>query len=97
MTSPDPGYATCEETHAKLLIYPDSLSISEVSDILKIKFTSAQKKGEEIVNSRGRTRIAKKSLWILSSEGHVNSRDLRHHLSWLIGRLELNQIGLMRL
>lgn len=97
MTSPDPGYATCEETHAKLLIYPDSLSVAEVSNILKLEFTGAQKKGEEIVNSRRRTRVAKKSLWILSSEGHVNSRDLRHHLSWLIGRLELNQIGLMRL
>ena len=41
ITSSDPGYANCEETHAKLLIYPYSLNVSEVSDILKIKFTSA--------------------------------------------------------
>lgn len=46
MTSPDPGYATCEDAYAKLLIYPGSFSVAEVSNILKIEFTSAQKKGE---------------------------------------------------
>ena len=71
MTSPNSGYATCEDTYAKLLIYLGSLSSAEISNILEIEFTSAQKKGEEIVNLRGRTRVAKKSLWILSSERNV--------------------------
>ena len=97
MTLPNPGYATCENTYAKLLIYPGSLGVSVVSDTLKIECTSAYEKGKKIVNLIGRTRVIKKSLWVLSSEGHVASRDLRHHLNWLIDKLEINRFGLAKL
>jgi Domain of unknown function (DUF4279) len=35
-------------------------------------------------NSLGRSRTAKSTLWCLSSEGAVTSRDARRHLDWLL-------------
>lgn len=93
ITFPDPGYSTCEDTYVKLLIYPGSHGAKKVTDVLWIEPTSTQEKGEEIVNSRGNKRVAKNSLWVLSSEQRVASKDLRDHLNWLLNKIQGSQIG----
>jgi hypothetical protein len=97
ITLPDSGYKTCDDVYVKLLIYPSAHKTAEVSEVLAIKPTSAQEKGDEITNSRGKTRIAKNTLWVLSSEGSVTSRDLRDHLNWLICKLQGKEAGLKSL
>lgn len=87
ITSPDPEYASCDNTYVKLLIYPGEASVDEVSKVLQLKPSSTQYEGQEIINSKGRVRFAKNSLWILSSEGRVASKDLRDHLDWLSNKL----------
>ena len=96
ITFPDAGYSTCEDTYVKLLIYPGPHGVNEVTDVLEIKPTSTQEKGNEIVNSRGNKRVAKNSLWVLSSEQRVASRDLRDHLDWLLSKIQGSQIGLKK-
>jgi len=88
ITLPDPGYSTCEDTYVKLLIYPGLHGANEVTDVLRIEPTSTQDKGEEIFNSRGSKRVAKNSLWVLSSGQRVASKDLRDHLNWLLNKIQ---------
>jgi hypothetical protein len=81
----DDEYGTCAETRVSLLIYPSAeLTVAEVTSRLQIQPTETSTVGEEKTNKSGRTRIAKGSLWELSSEGQVRSLDVRRHLDWLL-------------
>jgi hypothetical protein len=82
------AYGTCSATRAELLIYPGSIHPSEVTEMLQLQPTDACAVGDVRTSKRGRTRIAKNSMWTLSSEGSVESLDVRRHLDWLLGRLE---------
>lgn len=55
--------------------------------MLGIQPTSFQNQGDRITNSIGRTRTAKVTMWALSSEPFVSSKDVRAHLDWLLERL----------
>jgi hypothetical protein len=56
-----------------------------VSKVLGIEPTKTSEKGKTYPpNSLGRQRIGKLNAWFLSSEGKVDSRDLRRHLDWLL-------------
>ena len=81
------SWETCERAVAALRIYGDHLDPSAVTTTLRIHPSSTQEKGEVFINSLGRERTARVGLWVLSSEGHVDSLDLRRHLDWLIERL----------
>lgn len=81
----DELYPTCERADAALRIYTGDLDPQEVTKRLAIKPDSVQTKGEVRGNSIGRTRIVQINGWFLSSEGKVLSKDLRHHLDWLLG------------
>ena len=35
----------------------------------------------------GKGHVARLTLWLLDSEGIIVSKDLRHHLDWIIGRV----------
>ena len=87
ITPYDAEYATCERTLATLRIYGDDLDPAIVTERLGILSTSSQKKGETRTNSLGRQRTIKIGGWFLSSEGNVQSKDLRHHLDWLLGQI----------
>jgi hypothetical protein len=77
-------YPTCERTYATLRIYPESLDPSEVTARLGIEPTAWQRRGE---TRRPGSRPAKLNGWFLTSERAVDSRDVRKHLDWLLGRV----------
>ncbi|WP_417835046.1 DUF4279 domain-containing protein [Thalassospira xiamenensis] len=82
-TPEDVEYSSCEETFSELIIYTSKNS-SEVTEMLGMSPSSAQDKGDRIQTSRGVDRFAKETYWALSSEGMILSKDLRHHLNWLL-------------
>lgn len=91
----DDEYGTCAETRAELLIYPGgALGVTDITASLQIDPTEAVTAGEEKVSKAGRRRIVKNSLWLLSSEGHVQSLDIRRHLDWLLARVTPASEGL---
>jgi hypothetical protein len=90
-TPMDDKYATCERTCAKLLIYCGAMHPSAVSDLLGMEPTSHVALGEPgRTNRLGKAPIGKLNGWFLSSEGNVESKDVRHHLEWLIAKLRPN-------
>jgi hypothetical protein len=98
LTEVNDGYETCERTCAVLRIYPGELNPSEVTKELGIQPTSsvlAGQRGKE--NSLGLARVGRINAWLLSSEPVVHSRDLRHHLDWLLDLLETGGDALRRL
>jgi hypothetical protein len=80
-------YPTCERTYAALLIYPEVIKPAEISERLGVAPTRQSVKGVDEATPSGKVRPAPKSLWMLSSEGQVDSLDVRRHLDWLIERL----------
>jgi hypothetical protein len=83
----DDDYGTCERSVAKLRIYGDDLDPEALTKRLGIEPSAAQRKGQVFTNSPGLSRTAKVGAWFLSSEGKVESRDLRRHLDWLIAQI----------
>ena len=90
----DPNYPSCEETRAKLLIYIEGRELEEVTNLLKLRPSYSQFKGQKTKNSLGRIRTAPCSFWELSSENKVGSKDLRHHLDWLLGKVYNKEFAL---
>lgn len=88
LTQRNVAYPSCEETYTKFFIYTEDTSPELISEQLDLEPTEFQVKGEKIINSRGRERIAGTSYWLLSSEGLVPSRDLRDHLDWVLNSIE---------
>ena len=87
MTALNPQYPSCEETRAKLLICPEISLAEDITQVLGIKPTQSHNKGSLHKNAIGRTRRAPRTVWVLSSEGHVRSKDLRDHLNWLLTKV----------
>lgn len=94
MTPIDHSYGTCDRTCVDLRIYPSELRHEDISTLLGIQPTEMQNKGDEIPTARGTIRVAKVTLWLLSSEGSVSSKDVRAHLDWLLDRLANSHEGL---
>lgn len=74
-------YPTCERTYATLRIYPESLDPDAVTTRLGIDPSDWQRRGE---SRKSGSRPAKIHGWFLSSDGIVDSRDVRKHLDWLL-------------
>lgn len=91
---PDPDYGTCEETRVSLQIYPEEISHEDVTRILGIEASKAQNQDSQIVTPLRRIGVAPRTVWSLSSEGHVDSKDMRDHLNWLLDRVEPCKVGL---
>src|SRR5690606_31118503 len=88
MAKPTPYNDTCARTYANLRIYSGELDPSLIEERIKVPATQINRKGDVRINSRGRSRVLPENAWFLSSEGHVTSMDLRHHLDWLLAKLE---------
>jgi hypothetical protein len=94
----DDAYATCEETRAVLRINPGDISPREITEALGIEPTEINERGKVRVSlTTGRTREVRRNAWFLSSEGHLDSKDLRRHLDWLVDRIEPAAAALTRL
>ena len=92
------AYETCERTCAKLQLYCGDIHPSVVTERLSLNPTHQVVLGEESPpNSLGLKRVGKVNGWFLSSEEHVKSKDVRHHLDWLLAKLEPNAEALREL
>ncbi len=91
----DSSYPSCERACAELRIYSIVESYERISSMLALTPTTAQNLGEEIPTIRG-TRIAKTTMWSLSSEAQVFSKDIRHHLDWLLELLDSQRISALQ-
>ena len=78
MTDYDDAYATCERTYATLRLYPGPIALRDVTARLRIDPTQSQ------ISGGGRSLQG----WFLSTEGAVESRDVRRHIDWLLDRIE---------
>ena len=83
----DVEYGSCESTFAKLLIYSGNLDPGEVTSCLEVEPTEMYKAGDRWISGRGIEKVYPFNVWVLSSENHVVSKDVRHHLDWLIEKL----------
>lgn len=91
------NYETCERTCAKLRIYGNDLDPSAITKLLGIQPSDSQKKGETRKNSYDRILVFKIGGWFLSSEDHVQSKDVRRHLDWILNQLVPKKEQLLQL
>lgn len=82
----DAEYATCVYTHAWLRVMSEELQPESITSLLGIQPTHTQVRGE--LPCPTAKRHFKSSRWFLESAGHVESRDSRHHLDWLLSHLQ---------
>jgi hypothetical protein len=98
LTELDREYATCERTKAVLRIHCGDQSPHIISDMLNLKPSHVVEVGVPgRTSSHGLAPIGRVNLWLLDSEEHVNSRDLRHHLNWLLDQVEPATSGILKL
>lgn len=91
------AYPTCERTYCYLRIDCGHLTPGAVSESIGVSPTESEEIGRVTTNSIGRRRTASRNLWILSTEGSVNSLDLRHHLDALLQTLKPRKDELLSL
>lgn len=84
-TSYDDEYATCAYTHAWLRVMSEDLQPEAVTSALGIQPTTTQVRGG--LRSPNSKHTHKFGGWFLESAGHVQSRDSRRHLDWLLSQL----------
>jgi len=75
----DDGYATCARTYATLRLYPGTITPAEATARLRIDPTESQ-----LTTCTGRPLHG----WFLSTEGVLESKDVRRHIDWLLDRIE---------
>lgn len=82
-------FESCDSCFVRLMIFPEGNHPEEITSILGIAPSKLNVAGEKVVNHRGMARYVKYSAWFLSSEEFVGSKDLRDHIDWLVGKLNL--------
>lgn len=76
----------CDRTVATLAIYHiDPILVTQKLNLVP---TGGQKKGFPKVMRSGKTEIGTIDSWLLSSENHTSSKDVRKHLNWLLDQIE---------
>lgn len=86
----DHDWPTCAETFASVSLYHDSADPADATSALGIEPSEGHRAG---TSGRGRN-PARLSLWSLTSQDAVDSRDLRAHLDYLIDRLSDSKAAL---
>ena len=84
LTPVDDSYGTCELTYADLVI--GHVDPDVITNELGLAPTRSQVKGHPKKSPRGEV-MSKITVWVFSSEGQVQSKDLRRHLDWLLEKL----------
>jgi hypothetical protein len=88
LTPMNDEYQTCERTCAELRIYGEALDTDNLTRILGVSPTRTVRKGDVRRGIRGKGFTAKSNGWFLSSESHVESKDVRRHIDWILGQVE---------
>jgi hypothetical protein len=81
----DDDYATCVKTFAWLRVMNEGLEPESATRILGIEPTRTQRRGE-LPRPKAK-RPLENGGWFLESVDHVESRDARRHLDWILERL----------
>lgn len=77
---------TCHHCRAKFLILTGNLHPNIITETLNIVPTIKRVKGEYIDIAKDRKKEIKKSLWFLISDSDVKSKNIIHHITWLINK-----------
>jgi len=88
-------YETCSYTHVWLRVMHDTKEPEKVSQILALQPTSSHLVGTRV--SELSDRVRRSSGWFLESAEHVNSRDARHHLDWLLEKITGKELAFAEL
>lgn len=97
-TPRDDDNPATDRTCAKLIIYPGEIKPIQVTEALKLEPTRTVTAGESRLMGRHEIpRVGRINAWIISSEAHIQSKDLRSHLEWLIASLTQNADALRKL
>jgi hypothetical protein len=78
------AYETCGDTYATLCIYSEDLRPVEITEMLGVEPTKAQKKGEICWPRKA---VCKVNAWFLSSKDRVESKDSRRHIDWILDQV----------
>jgi hypothetical protein len=79
-------YPTCARTFATFRIYSGRIDPDEVTARLLIEPSRFQRTGDPLTKSK-QAILAKMHGWFLTTDGAIESRDVRTHLDWLLERL----------
>src|SRR5688500_8918020 len=82
----DDDYATCVATSAWLRVMSESLLPTAVTACLGVQPSRTQVRGE--LPQPTSKHPFKYGGWFLESKGHVQSRDARRHIDWLLLQLQ---------
>lgn len=86
-TTYDDDYASCERTYVTLRVYSDAIPPEAISARLGVEPSSSQVRGA--LDSTATTLAMPRTHgWFLSSKGHIQSRDSRRHIDWLLDHME---------
>lgn len=84
----DQAYPTCSYTHAWLRVMGENLDVDEVTQLLGTTPTKTQNAGDPVPwKAKPGTKL-KYSGWTLSTEGTLSSLDVRHHLDWILEKVQ---------
>ena len=86
-------YPTCGATYASLCIYHDDLDPDNVTARLGISPSETRRKGE----TRRSGHVIPVGGWFISSKGHVESRDVRRHIAWILDQIAESEDELQQL
>lgn len=89
LTPLDDCYATCERTRAVLRIHCGERSPNDMTEYLSIEPTETVEVGVAKPRRNGKLGPpGKVNLWLLDSEQHMESKDLRRHIDWVLDQLD---------
>lgn len=81
----DPSYPTCQATYASLCLYSSDEDPEFLDSLLGATGTTRVRTGER---RHPRAVPSRFNQWTLSSESAVESKDLRHHIDWVLGSVD---------
>jgi hypothetical protein len=94
----DDGNPSCRETFATFRVAHESLAPESITRDLGLEPSAAHRKGDLMYPKNPASDHRHRSgQWSLSTNGRVESRDLRRHVVWLLDRLEPKRAALVRL
>jgi hypothetical protein len=86
MNSYDDNYPTCSETFATLRFYHESESPHVITDSLGINPSKTQSVPEKKISG-----------WFLRTKDHVESKDVRRHIDWILEKLSGSEAKVIQL